>query len=443
MNILEKFRGFDIIKDTVFLKDFSKDNLNLKKLESLFSSTTDSTVKNQIGRDISFMKWGLEGENNVYFELKNSLLPMICLHDIRIQARDLFAQIDFLILTNKFFCILETKHLVGDIKVDSEGNFIRVITDELGVKKEEGIYNPVTQGERHSRILRKFLEDNELLSLSNFPIKSLAILANPKTILNKENAPENIKNSIIRYDQIVHYLQREFYNPNYDLMISDSKLDYIGSKLVEYNKPILFDYESKYKLKSNCYSEDNDSKKSITKNNFSNSKDSSSVKSTKKNIDSKDSSANLESELKQLRREKSKELNIKAYELFKNDELSLLLKYLPKNTLELNKLNIIPKRGSSLIGKDIVDIINKYNNKNTHVDKAPNNTHLKKLLENYRRKTALDLNLQEFNIFTNIQLNHILETQPKTISDLSKIKGLSHYQISKYGSDILSILKQK
>ena len=193
----EKFKGFDNIKDTIFLKKFSKENANLKKLENMSLKIVDSNVKRQIEREISLIKWGLEGENNVYFELKNSLLPMICLHDIRIEVGDLNAQIDFLILTNKFFYIFETKHLVGDIVINKQGDFIRVTSDDYGLKREEGMYNPVTQGERHSRILKKFFEVNGFLNLEDFPIKSIAVLANPKTILNKENAPNHIKDNIV------------------------------------------------------------------------------------------------------------------------------------------------------------------------------------------------------------------------------------------------------
>jgi len=39
-----------------------------------------------IDRDIVLLKYGLDGENNVSYELKNSFIPMLCLHDIRLQA---------------------------------------------------------------------------------------------------------------------------------------------------------------------------------------------------------------------------------------------------------------------------------------------------------------------------------------------------------------------
>ena len=250
MRGLEKFKGFDNIKDTIFLKDFNRENTNLKKLEQILLTVSNNDIKKQIEKEISLIKLGLEGENNVYFELKNSFLPMICMHDIRIQVGELFAQIDFLVLTNKFFYVFETKHLAGDVRINKEGDFIRVMNDEMGVRKEEGMYNPVTQGDRHSRILRKFLEVNNILNIDDFPIKSIAVLANPKTIIDKEEAPIHIKDNIYRCDQVVHFLQREFSNPEYNIMISDSKIQSIGSQILQSNVPLDYDYEYKYGLKN-------------------------------------------------------------------------------------------------------------------------------------------------------------------------------------------------
>ena len=345
MSLTKKFKGFDLINDTIFLKDFNKENPNLKKLEDILKGISNINLKRTIEKDISLMKWGLEGESNVYFELKNSFLPMICLHDIRIQVGDLFAQIDFLILTNKFIYIFETKHLVGDISINSEGDFIRITKDENGNKKEEGMYNPITQGNRHARILKKFLETKNLLNISDFPIKSIAVLANPKTILSKESAPIYIKDNIYRCDQITHFLQTEFNNAEYEIMISDSKLEFISSEILKNNTPIEYDYESKYKLKN--------FKSTYSKTTFKNNE-------VECIIDYKDSQEKIKSELKKIRKIKSKEYSLKAYELFNNKQLDLIVKYLPKTLIELNYLNIISKGSSSIIGADIIKIINKY-----------------------------------------------------------------------------------
>lgn len=431
MSITEKFKGFDMIKDTLFLKDFNKENPNMKKLEDILKTISDIKTKELIDKDISLIKWGLEGENNVYFELKNSFLPMICLHDIRIQVGDLSAQIDFLILTNKFFYIFETKHLVGDIRINEEGDFIRITKDKDGNKKEEGMYNPVTQGNRHARLLKKFLETKNILNISDFPIKSIAILANPKTILNKEYAPKYIKDNIYRCDQVVHFLQSEFHNNSYEIMISDSKLNFIGGEILKSHSPIEYDYKSKYKLED---------LKTIDNSNTYNS-----IGNCDIILDYKDSQDKIKSELKKLRKIKSKEYSLKAYELFTNKQLDLLISHLPKTLIGLNYLNIIPKNSSYLIGNDIIEIINRYSiNKNPQKNHSYNsNMLLKKSLKEYRYNKSKKMHIEEYRIFTNSQLDELLKILPKKISDLNQITGFKNYHINTYGKEILNIINKK
>lgn len=446
MNISEKFNGFNTLKDTIFLKDFSKENKNLKKLESIHQNISDLNKKRQAEREISLIKWGLEGENNVYFELKNSLLPMLCMHDIRIEIGDLSAQIDFLILTNKFFCIVETKHLVGDIRINADGDFIRIIKDENGNKKEEGMYNPITQGNRHVRILRKFLEHHGFLNIPDFPIKSIAVLANPKTIINKEFAPEKTKENIYRYDHLVRFLQKEFLNLNYNIMISDDKIDYIGQKILNNHTPIDYNYESKYKV--NLNSEKSKIVKSNKESYYSKTNIKPKYKDNVPNIG--DNKVKLESELRNLRKKKAKEFNLKAYELFTNKNLELLLEQLPKTLDKLNNIELIPPTGFKLIGEEIIEIINQYfadiKNKTGFRD-AKNtdseNPSLRNSLIGYRRKKAIELNIEDYKIFTNAQLELLLTDKPTTLSEFSKIKGFKSYHINSYGSDILNIINEK
>lgn len=442
MNISEKFSGFNTLKDTIFIKDLSKENKNLKKLESIYQNIFDLSKKRQVEREMSLIKWGLEGENNVYFELKNSLLPMLCMHDIRIEIGDLSAQIDFLILTNKFFCIVETKHLVGDIRINADGDFIRIMKDENGNIKEEGMYNPITQGNRHARILRKFLEHHGFLNIPDFPIKSIAVLANPKTIINKEFAPEKTKENIYRYDHLVRFLQKEFLNLNHSIMISDNKIDFIGQQILNSHTPIDYNYESKYKVNLN-----------LEKNKFTkNSRESFYSKTNTKDniINIGDTTAKLESELRNLRKRKAKELNLKAYELFTNKNLELLLEKLPKTLNDLNSLEIIPPTGSKLIGEDIIKIINRYSiNDNTKTDckdakiKSSEYLSLKNSLIGYRRKKAIELNIEDYKIFTNAQLECLITDKPTTLSEISKIKGFKSHHTNSYGRDILNIINKK
>ena len=488
----EKFKGFDAIKDTIFLKKFNKENYNLKKLENMSTKVKDYNIKKQIDREISLMKWGLEGESSVYFELKNSLLPMICLHDIRIEIGDLNAQIDFLVLTNKFIYIFETKHLVGNITINEDGSFIRII-NENGYKKEEGMYNPITQGERHSRILKKFFEVNNILkNVEDFPIKSVAILANPKTVLSKENAPSHIKDNIYRCDQIVHFLQKEFSNEEYEIMISDSKLESIGLQILKNNCPIEYNYELKFGLNKSNYSgiEDNKSysKKSTivelqsyrdnplsnyskddckslnkfetddfimldTENHdisieakFSKYEPTTPIE-TRCLVDFKEYREKIESELRHIRKVKSKQLKIEAYKLFTNKQLEKILNCLPDTIEDLKMLNIIPKDGYLNIGEDIVDTIKKYTENidskyNISVDKDYECV-LSNNLEIYRTSKAKELGISEYKVFTNNQIRDITKYKPLTVSDLYKISGFDKSHVKNYGEDILNLINNK
>ena len=98
------------IERPVFLKHFKKENKQIKELEELLKTCNENSRK-FIEQDIKNLKYGQIGENNVYYELKNSFIPMICLHDIRLKYRGKVAQIDFLIITSKYIYVIECKNL--------------------------------------------------------------------------------------------------------------------------------------------------------------------------------------------------------------------------------------------------------------------------------------------------------------------------------------------
>jgi len=179
------------IKEPIFMKEFDRENQQLKDLIELSSKVT-SDKKELINRDIAFLKQGIEGEQNVAFEIKNSFIPMLILHDIRIEYNDYAAQMDFILITHQFIYVLETKKLNGDIEITADGDFIRCFKNSYGkVIRKEGIYSPISQNTRHVTILREMLIKNGLIK--NFPIRSAVVIANPRTIINKTKCPKSIQ----------------------------------------------------------------------------------------------------------------------------------------------------------------------------------------------------------------------------------------------------------
>lgn len=125
VRLLEKLLGYGSIKEPEFAKDFDiESNSQLTTLYSLMDQVTVK-AKDIINLEILKIKNGLSGEKNVYFELKNSRLPFICLHDIRLEYKGYTGQFDFIVISSEFILVIETKKLYGDIIVDNEGNFSR------------------------------------------------------------------------------------------------------------------------------------------------------------------------------------------------------------------------------------------------------------------------------------------------------------------------------
>jgi hypothetical protein len=323
MSLLNKLFGQKrTIQSPTFVKDFTKENHQFLALNELFNKIIDGEQKDNIERDIKLLKYGIDGENNVYFELKNSFLPILCLHDIRLEYDDYVAQLDFVVISNKFTCILETKKLSGNISIDSDGNFVRTMKNKYGKDYKEGIYSPVTQNTRHVDILKHVISKE--LKINNMPILSLVVMANPKTIIKKVKCPAEIERTLIKYDQIKATLEK-YQNDNanqYDLTEKD--MQSIAELLIKLNTPIDMDFEAKYQLSDD-------------------------------KIQRKDESL-IREELTAYRLKTSREENVKAYFIYNNNEMEEIIAKYPQTEEELLEVKGFGKVKVEKYGKEILNI---------------------------------------------------------------------------------------
>lgn len=345
--------GKRTIKGPIFIKDFSKENKQLADLIELSSKVKDGKKKDLIEQDIVFIKAGIEGENNVYFELKNSFIPMLCLHDIRLEYNDYVAQYDFILITNKFICILETKRLNGHITINKDGDFIRTIQNKYGkVIKKEGMYSPISQNERHLNILKEILLEEKLIK--HTPINSLVVMANPKTIIDKQKCPDYISKALYKYDQIIQYLKRNLNDKKNEMNVAEKYMYEIANYLLEHHKPIEYDYYAKYNLT------DGDFLHSETIKARQQSESIFQVKENKGNnlvetLKRKDRDQ-LYNELKEYRLQKSRQENIKAYFIYSNAEMEDLISKYPTTNEELLNVKGFGKVKAEKYGQDILKI---------------------------------------------------------------------------------------
>lgn len=206
--------GFFSKPEVVIARESTNAKVYLEKLEELLPEAEDE-VKEKIQREIAVTKAGIAGEANILFELKNSNMDLVILHDIYIETEEgQSAQIDFVVIAPKITYLIECKNLYGNIEINAKGDFIRNM--QYGGKwHKEGIYSPITQNMRHIEILKECCAEKKNLIMGfgfrkyfdNF-YKSLIVLANPKTVVNDRYAPKEIKNQVLRADQLVAVIKK-------------------------------------------------------------------------------------------------------------------------------------------------------------------------------------------------------------------------------------------
>ena len=229
---------FDKFTDTIFIKKDSKLERQFQELNELIEKNPND---DDLQRKLKLCKYGLDGEKKIEFQLQYANIGMYVLHDINMEYQDLKAQIDYIIITPAKTYFLECKNLVGNITIDSNGNFIREYT--YGDKKiTEGIENPYTQAQRHVEVLKKiWMERNtgfldKTLKLKNFDkwIVPLVVLAYDKSIINDSEAPEDIKKHVVKFDRLVDYLKNDINNTDKDFLWNKKQMEENAKAILTY-----------------------------------------------------------------------------------------------------------------------------------------------------------------------------------------------------------------
>lgn len=346
---------FSSNKEPVFLKESSNAEEQIAKLKTLEYSL-NSEGQSILKQDIKCLEYGIAGEKNIAFELKNSHMPMYILHDIYLEDGNFSAQIDYLVFTRKLCFIIECKNLYGDVEINNVGDFIRT-TEFGGKKKKEGIYSPITQNQRHLELLKKARMENK----SNFMTKFIAgalfenfhvplvVLANPKTVLNAKFAKKEIKDRVIRADQLVKCM-KEINDRSKEASSSDERTLEWAQSYLAMHKEVTKDYTKKYEAYK-LVAMPNDS-----------------VKSTSTPVITPaivENALPLEEsplfmELKAFRLNKSRTENIKPYFIYNDNQLRDLISRMPRNSEELETVSGFNEAKAKKYGNAILEILRKY-----------------------------------------------------------------------------------
>ena len=319
---------------SIFLKNTSDATNIIEQLESLLPQVSGE-MRDEIEKQIKVTSYGELGENNVAFELKNSGMDMYILRDIYLEHGELSAQIDYLVITRQHVYIIECKNLIGNIEIDNMGNFIR--SYEYGNRKiKEGFYSPITQNERHLLVIKNlrgerhtnFLAKKRFENSFANTYKSIVVLANPKTILNAKYAKKEVKQKVIRLDQLIAHIKAVDAAEDYSFKTDDMLA--LAQFFLESNKEKKTDYLKKYKNVGT------DNSEAVP------------VEVNKEELIKK---------LKDFRWCQSKFENIKSYYIFNDIQINDLIEKNPKNEEELLQVSGFGKVKVEKYGKDILKIL--------------------------------------------------------------------------------------
>ena len=113
---------FEVFKETIFVKENSELAWKLNELVKLKGKVKE---RDKLEKEMQMAQLGLQGENKVRFELENANIGMYVLHDVTLQNEDMYAQIDYIVITKAATYFVECKNLFGNISVTSDGEFRR------------------------------------------------------------------------------------------------------------------------------------------------------------------------------------------------------------------------------------------------------------------------------------------------------------------------------
>lgn len=241
---------FSEFKDTIFLKEESELENKINKLLEL---KTKYPNNKDLDSELRIAKAGLDGEKEIEYVLKNANIGMYVLHDITLVVDDLKAQIDYIVITPAKCYFIECKNLVGEITVDSTGQFIRKYDG-----KKMAIESPLSQSKRHREVRLKIAYKSKgffkrfLFKEKNFEEyhDAIVVFANKSSILDMKYAPKEITQKVIRVENLIDYMKNDVKNAEY----KDSK-----KSMKEYAEWYLkqdvkeeIDYEEKLNLKQIC-----------------------------------------------------------------------------------------------------------------------------------------------------------------------------------------------
>lgn len=194
------------IKQPRFFKEFFIESQELMNLKYKLSQTADEKEKISIKDEINELTEILDNDNQVYNRIKNSLLSAIAFYDLCIEYDGKSAKADFVIISNNFACIIDSKSLRGKIEIDKDGHFYQVYTDqEKNEETKERIKSPSPRLRDFIRLMKSMMEKE--LKIDYYPCIYLSVNTDEDGSFNLTKTSKRLAETVISLDEFIPYLK--------------------------------------------------------------------------------------------------------------------------------------------------------------------------------------------------------------------------------------------
>jgi hypothetical protein len=219
---------------------------------------TEPSQSSRLDVEIKKRKAGERAEREVAylidFEISKSSNWAV-LHDLRIEHDGFSAQIDHVIIDRTLtIYLLETKYFASGLKITDDGEFLRW---DNWKKNFVGMESPISQGDRHSKVLSRLFSDSDLLP------RRLGMKMRPRiqsfVVVSKDarvDRPKSFDTSmVVKSDQLFDKIQKSMPSISVALtdltrLVSVETLTSFATELARCDRPIVIDHAAKFGIRT-------------------------------------------------------------------------------------------------------------------------------------------------------------------------------------------------
>lgn len=195
-----------------------------------------------IQEDLSKQMAGYRGECSVDYYL--NFLPekeYYILHGLRLPYKDLYFQMDTLLISPKRIIILEVKNIAGTVIFGDPFNQLIRIKDGV----EEGFDNPITQVRRQRFQLIKWLSKNKFCLP---PIHYFVVFSNTSTIIKTSTNDQTLFKTVCHANQILSKIESLEKATKVQPVLDNRTIKRMGKQLQKEHTPHIPDLLKMYEI---------------------------------------------------------------------------------------------------------------------------------------------------------------------------------------------------